>query len=264
MAKDALFFSHDLNARNDKKIAALVREFKSSGYGIYWCTVEMMHEEGGVIELDELTFGAIAHDLNEDIELVKNVILRCVDFKLFVKSNVNELTAIRVMNNLVHRDNISKSRSKAGQKGAIAKQEQANAKQMPSKCEANDEQTKANDQQNQAKKERKKERDNNNNEVGVPPSSEIGSEVVLKAAGQAWDDQKWREQICMANYLNQESLKQWMYMYNSSLTGTTDMHDFSASKYKRMFNGWLQAKINSGYKLPEKPKPQTSGLKTLS
>lgn len=261
MAKDALFFSHDLNARNDKKIAALVREFKSTGYGVYWCVVEMMHEEGGIIELDEMTFGAIAHDLNEDIDLVKNVIHRCVYFKLFLKNENNELTANRVSSNLTHRDSVSKSRSNAGKKGAIAKQMQANAKQMDGNCEANAKQTESIDQQNQAKKERKKERDNNS----IAENTEIGSDVVLNAAKEAWEDQKWREQICMANYFKPDDLKQWMYMYNSSLTGTTDMHDFSTSKYKRMFNGWLQAKVKSGYKLPERPKVAGSnGLRTLT
>jgi len=259
MAKDALFFSHDLNARNDKKIAALVREYKSAGYGVYWCAVEMMHEEGGILEIDELTFSAISHDLNEDIELVQAILLKCISCKLFCKADDNSLISKRVDKNLTKRQKISKIRSDAGKNGAIAKQE----KSIEQQESANAKQNEAIAEQNQAEKERKKEREkeNNNNSVENP---EIGSDVVLSAAKQAWDDQKWREQVCMANYFKPDDLKQWMYMYNASLTGTTDIRDFTASKYKRMFNGWLQAKIKSGYKLPEKPKPQTNGLRTLT
>ena len=259
MAKDALFFSHDLNARNDKKIAALVREFKSAGYGIYWCAVEMMHEEGGTLEIDELTFSAIAHDLNEDLDLVKSILLKCIAFKLFTKVDDNYLSSNRVEKNLTKRKRISKARSEAGKNGAIVKQE----KSADQQAESNVKQTEANAEQNQAEKEREKEREkeNNNNNVENP---EIGSEVVLSAAKQAWEDQKWREQICMANYFKVDDLKQWMYMYNASLTGTTDIRDFTASKYKRMFNGWLQAKIKSGYKLPEKPRAPSNGLRTLT
>jgi hypothetical protein len=267
MAKDALFFSHDLNARNDKKISALVREFKSAGYGIFWCAVEMMHEEGGKLELDELTICAIAKDLNEDIELVEKVISKCIIVKLFQGIDNNNLISNRVSNNLTHRESISKIRSEAGRNGAKAKQMLAKAKQMPDNCQANAQQNEAIAEQSLAKKERKKERDNTTTEE--PPEilekTELGSEVVMGAAKQAWDDQKWREQICLANYFKPEDLKQWMYMYNASLTGDTDLHGFNVSKYKKMFNGWLQSKIAKGYKLPEKPRaPATNGLRTLT
>jgi len=138
MAKDQYYFSHDYNARNDKKISALVREFKSAGYGIYWCAAEMLHEEGGVLELDDLTLFAISKDLNEDFELVKVVIEKCVStFKLFYVLEDNILTANRVKRNLDKRKEISKARSDAGKAGANAKQMQANAKQMQAIAEQN-------------------------------------------------------------------------------------------------------------------------------
>lgn len=123
MAKE--YFSHDYNARNDRKIAALVRDHKSSGYGIFWATCEMMHEENGKLELDDITLSAIAKDLNEDFDLVKNVIFCCIDkYKLFLK-NEDVLNSKRVHSNLRKRLNISEIRSNAGKAGAIAKQKQA-------------------------------------------------------------------------------------------------------------------------------------------
>jgi len=147
MAKDPYYFIHDYNARNDKKISALVREFKSAGYGIYWCAAEMLHEEGGVLELDDLTLFAISKDLNEDFELVKAVIEKCVStFKLFYFLEDNILTANRVKRNLEKRKEISKARSNAGKAGANAKQMLTNAKQMLTI-----------DEQNQAKERKGKE-----------------------------------------------------------------------------------------------------------
>jgi hypothetical protein len=138
MPKNPFYFSHDYNARHDKKIAALVREFKSSGYGVFWCAAEILHEEGGEVELDDLCISSIAKDLNEDFELVKNILERCVStFKLFNISEHNILTANRVKNNLQKRKDISEIRSKAGKNGAIAKhlpsKSVAIAKQMQAK-----------------------------------------------------------------------------------------------------------------------------------
>lgn len=133
MAKESYYFSHDYNARNDRKIAALVCEYRSSGYGIFWGTCEMMHEEGGTLEFDDITFYAIAKDLNEDFELVKNVIDKCISkYKLFFVENEKVLSE-RVKRNLFKRHNISEVRSKAGKEGAIAKQTSAIAKQNQAK-----------------------------------------------------------------------------------------------------------------------------------
>ena len=44
MAKEAYYFSHDSNARNDEKILMLMAEHGLEGYGAYWVLVEMMFE----------------------------------------------------------------------------------------------------------------------------------------------------------------------------------------------------------------------------
>lgn len=133
MAKESFYFPHDYNSRNDRKIAALVKKHKSSGYGIFWITCEMLHEEGGVMEFDEITFGAIAKDANEDLELIRTVINDCIsEFKLFeIKEGVAR--SCRVSRNLERRQEISKSRAIAGKHGANVKQMQANAEQKEAK-----------------------------------------------------------------------------------------------------------------------------------
>lgn len=120
--KDSLFFRHDYNARNDRKIAALVKRHKSAGYGIFWITCEMMHEEGGHIEFDDITFGALAKDCNEEVNFVKQVVSDCItEFKLFKREN-DIVVSGRVSRNLEWKQSVSNSRAIAGQKGANAKQ----------------------------------------------------------------------------------------------------------------------------------------------
>lgn len=122
MAKDSYYFPHDYNARNDRKIAALVKKHKAAGYGVFWITCEMMHEEDGHIEFDDITFGAIAKDANEEIDFVKIVITDCVkEFKLF-KMEEDIVISGRVSRNLEKRQELSKSRAIAGQKGRLAQQ----------------------------------------------------------------------------------------------------------------------------------------------
>ena len=44
MAKDAFYFSHDSNARNDLKCMRLRRLCGMAGYGLYWCVIEMLRD----------------------------------------------------------------------------------------------------------------------------------------------------------------------------------------------------------------------------
>lgn len=258
MAKDTYYFSHDYNARNDKKISALVRDFKSSGYGIYWCTAEMMHEEGGEMELDDLTVSAIAKDLNEDFELVKSVIEKCISYKLFFLVDDNKLTANRVKRNLDKRKEISNIRSEAGKNGAIAKQKKAIAKQkLP-----NAEQEQAIVQQNQAKERKGKERNNTEEEEEGPEIQIVGTDLAVSTARLVWDDQKWREAICMGQTISEKDLMKWMSQFNASVANDP-IPDFNAARYKKLFGGWLNTQKGKGYKLDKNnnQSPQLTQLK---
>ena len=42
--KEAYYFSHDANARNDIKIKAMMSRYGYEGYGMYWAIVEMLRE----------------------------------------------------------------------------------------------------------------------------------------------------------------------------------------------------------------------------
>lgn len=89
----------------------------------------------------------------------------------------------------------------------------------------------------------------------------IGSERVAEAANKAWGDQRWREAICQGHHLQQQDLQKWMAQFNASICNDC-MPDFSESKYKKIFGGWLNKQKAKGYTLAD-TKPQASQSPTL-
>lgn len=83
MGKEAYYFSHDSNARNDEKILMLRAEHGSEGYGIYWVLVEMMFESSGT-SLHHNKVKGIAVSSNIDITVLEGVINTCITEELFV------------------------------------------------------------------------------------------------------------------------------------------------------------------------------------
>ena len=66
------YFSHDYNARNDPKLQHLQMIMKQEGKGIYWDLVEILHEQGGKIELSQCD--GIAFALHTECDKIKQVI----------------------------------------------------------------------------------------------------------------------------------------------------------------------------------------------
>lgn len=80
--KDAYYFSHDSNARNDEKILMLRAEHGWEGYGMYWALIEMMFESSDAsLSLNKIK--GIAVSYNIDITLLQNVINTCITEELF-------------------------------------------------------------------------------------------------------------------------------------------------------------------------------------
>ena len=80
-SKDAYYFSHDSNARNDLKIIKLRRKLGNAGYGCYWCIIEVLREQAGfkmpLSSLDDLAF-----QIGEPIEFVNEIIKSFDLFKI--------------------------------------------------------------------------------------------------------------------------------------------------------------------------------------
>lgn len=78
MSKDAYYFSHDSNSRNDEKILSLRMKLGMEGYGIYWAIIEMLRDSTDYRM--QLQCERIAFELHTNSETIKRVIN---DFNLF-------------------------------------------------------------------------------------------------------------------------------------------------------------------------------------
>jgi len=70
MAKDTLWFKHDTNSRSDEKIIELQMEHGMEGIGVYWCIIEMLYEQMGVMRMqcDRIAFELRTHkNVVEDV-----------------------------------------------------------------------------------------------------------------------------------------------------------------------------------------------------
>ena len=87
--KDAYYFKHDSNARNDPKIKALINKYGMEGYGRWWVIIEMFRESTGYkLEDEEYIWDALAEQMKCDVKGVKLFIKDCTEkFKLFVQED---------------------------------------------------------------------------------------------------------------------------------------------------------------------------------
>ena len=152
------YLTHDLGARNDPKLMALVLEMGGQGKAIWWDLVEMLWEQEGYLPMN---FKVLSFDLRyctpEDIQRV------VTEFELF-KNDGQRFWNESALNRIQHKANISNQRRGAGQASGAARRikdgtndeqiesipeqmpntcsgnEGTNAEQMLNKCSANDEQ----------------------------------------------------------------------------------------------------------------------------
>ncbi|NJP37901.1 DUF4373 domain-containing protein [Alkalicoccus luteus] len=115
MVKEAYYFSHDANARNDEKILMLRAEHGWEGYGIYWALIEMMFEASESV-LHHKKIKGIAVSYSIDITLLQSVINTCISEGLFDTDDIHFWS-----NSLLRRKEkykeMKNKRSEAGKKG---------------------------------------------------------------------------------------------------------------------------------------------------
>lgn len=87
--KDAYYFRHDSNARNDPKIKALISKYGVEGYGRFWIVIEMLREAAHYkLEDKEYVWDALAEQMKCPIKEARNFIQDCVKkFELLVQED---------------------------------------------------------------------------------------------------------------------------------------------------------------------------------
>jgi len=103
------YFSHDYNARGDRKLVNLLMVKKLEGVGAYWCILEMLYENEGILPTE---YERIAFELRTDNNLIKSVIndfeLFIVDSNTFYSESVNSRLKIRTDKSDKARENVAK------------------------------------------------------------------------------------------------------------------------------------------------------------
>jgi hypothetical protein len=131
VGKDAYWFPHDANARNDPAICAMRKKYKSEGYGWYWMLVEMMREQSDYRLMLGLCDG-YAMQMQCTSTKASEFIADCIAPYGLFKSDGESFWSGRLMREMEFKAGLSETRRKA----ALAMHE----KRQSSTCSANAEQ----------------------------------------------------------------------------------------------------------------------------
>lgn len=112
MKKEAYYFSHDANARNDVKCIKLRRELGLEGYGIFWALIEILRESPEH-KLPLASLEDIAYDLHISKEKIEAVIMR---YDLFTLEQ-DQFFSMRLNRSMSNYYDKKKTLSDAGAKG---------------------------------------------------------------------------------------------------------------------------------------------------
>jgi hypothetical protein len=113
--KEAYYFSHDANARQDEKVLMLRAEHGWEGYGIFWALVEMMFESSdSALHLNKIK--GIAVSYNIPITVLESVINTCITEDLFVSDGEKFWSESLIRRKTKYME-IKEKKSEAGRKG---------------------------------------------------------------------------------------------------------------------------------------------------
>lgn len=109
--KDAYYFKHDSNARNDERLLSIRIKHGMAGYGVYWAIVEKLREQKDYcLQIDHKS---IAWELHVDEEIVRSVI---EDYGLFTIQD-GRFYSERLCDDMREWDDKKEARRQAGIRG---------------------------------------------------------------------------------------------------------------------------------------------------
>ena len=122
MSKDAYYFPHDSNARNDQRIMKVRMKYGMEGYGVYFGLIEILREQENYI-LHHSDIESIAFDLRVDVEKLKDIIHNHYLFEARFDKNAEEgyFYSKSLKRRMEKLDLIKQKRADAGRKGGKSK-----------------------------------------------------------------------------------------------------------------------------------------------
>ena len=129
--KDAYYFSHDSNARNDQRLMKVRMKYGMEGYGIYFGIIEILREQAGYI-LYKSDIESVQFDLRVESNILKDIIHECNLFEWSYDGEREEgfFYSKSLKKRMEKLDLIKQKRADAGRVGGKSKQM---LKQKPSK-----------------------------------------------------------------------------------------------------------------------------------
>ena len=110
MAKDAYYFSHDSNAKDDPKCVLLIEQLGLEGYGIYWVLIETLRDQPDYRYPVNL-IPALARRYNTTAEKMKAVV---GGYDLFTVDD-NDFFSLSLMERMQHLEDKREKNRRAGQ-----------------------------------------------------------------------------------------------------------------------------------------------------
>jgi hypothetical protein len=131
MPKDAYYFSHDCNAKDDPKCVALIEQLGLEGYGIYWVLIEILRDQPEY-KYPLSLIPAIARKYNTTAEKIKVVVNA---YGLFVIDE-NDFFSPSLINRMETFEELRLKKSLAGKKGNEIRWNKQLAIAEESQCES--------------------------------------------------------------------------------------------------------------------------------
>lgn len=135
-AKDAFYFPHDANAKDDPKCVMLIEQLGLEGYGIYWILVEILRDQPGY-RYPLMALPAIARKYNTTTSKVETVVR---NYGLFGLSEDAFFFSESLNRRMEGWERKKEQTRLAGKRSGEARALKAQAEQLqlPELCEAND------------------------------------------------------------------------------------------------------------------------------
>lgn len=148
MNKDAYYFSHDSNAKDDPKCMLLIDQLGLEGYGIFWVLVEILRDQPEYKYPTNL-IPIIARRYNTTSEKMKAVVL---NYGLFTVDEDDNFFSLSLNNRMQHLASVREKRRIAGiASGKVRKQKALN------KCSTNVQHKQNKNEQSKVKESKVKE-----------------------------------------------------------------------------------------------------------
>lgn len=113
MKKDAYYFSHDSNSKDDPKCVLLIEQLGLEGYGIFWMLVETLRDQPDY-KYPLSLLAALARRYNSTAQKVETVVK---NYKLFQFTEDEFFFSISLMERMEYLENYRLKKSIAGKKG---------------------------------------------------------------------------------------------------------------------------------------------------